>query len=136
MKKIYLLLVSFIICIFSIASISAAENAVTEGMINNENNQQNVETDIYYDDVSASAENVELNLEDNDDKEDVSVTDETTTDNDDELSFTDLNTIINDNSTIYLSNNYTYNIDSDFRFKKGISISRNLTIYGNGVTLD
>ncbi|WP_295723001.1 pectate lyase-like adhesive domain-containing protein [uncultured Methanobrevibacter sp.] len=66
-----------------------------------------------------------------------SETDKTTADNA-ELTFTDLNTAIkgSTNSTIYLSNNYKYNNDTDFMVQGGISINRNLVIYGNGVTID
>ena len=81
--------------------------------------------------------NDELNLEENNgrDIESRFRTDKTTTINEDPLTFTDLNTTINgnNNSTIYLSNNYKYNNASDGKFKNGIPISRNLTIYGNGV---
>ena len=84
--------------------------------------------------------NDELNLEENNgrDIESRFRIDKTTTINEDPLTFTDLNTTINgnNNSTIYLSNNYKYNNASDGKFKNGIPISRNLTIYGNGVTLD
>ena len=66
-----------------------------------------------------------------------SKTDKTTADNV-ELSFKDLNTTINGNtnSTIYLSNNYKYNSASDTDFTDGIVIERDLTIFGNGVTID
>ena len=54
--------------------------------------------------------------------------------------FTDLNTTINgnSNSTIYLSNNdyYKYDTTSDNELINGIIINRDLTIYGNGATID
>ena len=52
--------------------------------------------------------------------------------------FTDLNKLINDNSdsTIELSDDYTYNSNTDYDFKTGITISRDVTINGNGHTLD
>ena len=67
-----------------------------------------------------------------------SETNKSTINNEDPLTFTKLNETINDNSnsTIYLSNNYKYNNNSDSNFQEGILINRNLTIKGNGVTLD
>ena len=52
-------------------------------------------------------------------------------------SFTDLNATINgnDNETIYLTEDYKYS-NSDSGFKSGIKINRNLTIIGNGITID
>ena len=126
-----------IVCILSISAISATENTANKEVTNTEINQ---ETNIQYDDVSTSNMNDELNLEENNgrDIESRFRIDKTTTINEDPLTFTDLNTTINgnNNSTIYLSNNYKYNSASDGKFKNGIPISRNLTIYGNGVTLD
>ena len=139
-KKLYLLFLSFIICILSISAISATENTVNTDVISTDNNKyNNLETNIQYDEVSTSKENSEINIEENNnnDKESESETDKITTDNEGELTFTDLNTTINDNtnSTVYLSNNYKYE-DSDSNFQDGIIINRDLTIYGNGVTLD
>ena len=126
-----------IVCILSISTISATENTANKEITNTEINQ---ETNIQYDDISTSNMNDELILEENNGRNEESRfrTDKTTTTNEDPLTFTDLNTTINDNdnSTIYLSNNYKYNNDSDDKFINGICISRNLTIYGNGVTLD
>ena len=139
-KKLYFLILSFIICILSISTISATENTINKDIISADNNKDNnLETNIKYDEVSTSKGNSEINLEENNnDKESESKTDKITTDNDDELTFTALNTTINgnNNSTVYLSNNYKYNEDSDTNFQDGIIINRDLTIYGNGVTLD
>ena len=139
-KKLYLLILSFIICILSISAISATENTVNKEVISTDNNKDNnLETNIQYNEVSTSKGNSEINFEENNnDKESESETDKITTDNEDELTFTALNTTINGNtnSTVYLSNNYKYNEDSDSNFQDGIIINRDLTIYGNGVTLD
>ena len=141
-RKIYLLVLMLLVCILSISAISATEDTANKDIINVDNNiENNLETSIQYDDVSNSKENVELTLEENknNDKEGQSQKDETTTEGNAELSFKDLNTTINGNtnSTIYLSNNYKYNNATDYNFElKGIQISRNLTIYGNGVTLN
>ena len=142
-KKIYLLALLLLVCILSISTISATENTTNKEICNTNNKENNLETNNHYDDVSNSNNNdVELKEKKdtyNNDKQDKSGTDETTTtENEDPLSFTDLNITINgnSNSTIYLSNNYTYNDDSDSGFTAGILINRDLTIYGNGVTID
>ncbi len=140
-KNILLLVLLFLVCILSISAISATENTTNKDVISaDNNNENNLETNIQYDDVSNSKENIELKEEENNnnDKVSESETDKTLTDNNDELSFTNLNTTINNNtnSTIYLSNNYKYNNDSDTDFIGGIVIERDLTIYGNGVTID
>ncbi len=139
-KKIYLLALLLLVCILSISTISAAENTTKENVMSADNNQEtNVETINQYDYVSNRDDNSKINLEENNynDEESESERDKTTT-NDDPLNFNDLNTTINDNtnSTIYLSDNYKYNSTLDNNFKSGILISRNLTIYGNGVTID
>ena len=52
--------------------------------------------------------------------------------------FTDLNNDINsnDDKDIYLNSDYLYDFDEDSDFEKGIVISRNMTINGNGHTID
>ena len=139
-KKIFLLILMLLVCILSVQALSATEYTANKEVTSIDNNQKNnIETNIQYDDVSTENKNDELILEENkNDEERKSETDKTTS-NENSLTFTDLNTIINgnENSTIYLSNNYTYDSNKDTSFKeKGITISRNLTIYGNGVTLD
>lgn len=53
-------------------------------------------------------------------------------------SFTSLNSLINDNQDkdIYLKSNYTFNINKDYDLHDGIEISRDVTIHGNGFTVD
>ena len=55
----------------------------------------------------------------------------------DEQSFAQLNATINANNdeNIYLNNDYKYSSD-DFSFKEGIVINRDVTVYGNGHTID
>ena len=137
-KKIYLSVLLFLVCILSISSISATESTINEEVTCTYTDQENnLETDIRYEDVLTSNKNDELNLEENNNQGKFE-TDKTTIVNTDTLTFADLNRTINDNtnSTIYLSNNYIYNNDTDSNFKNGIAISRNLIVYGNGVTLD
>ncbi|WP_461463200.1 hypothetical protein, partial [Methanobrevibacter sp.] len=131
-KKIYIC----IFCLFfilSIQTISATDNTTNNELSNTYNIQKNnLETNVQYDDVSTENKDTKLSL----DEQDKSTTDKTR--NEDPLTFADLNDTINgnSNSTINLSNNYKYNGDSDSALIEGISISRNLTIYGNGVTID
>ena len=139
-KKLYLSVLLILVFILSISTISATEDTTNKDVISVDNNQKiNLETNIQYDGVSTSKENVELNLkENNNDKEDKSGEDETTTDNEDPLNFIDLNNTINgnNNSTIYLSNDYKFNNDSDYNLYDGVKITRDLEIYGNGITID
>ncbi len=141
-KNIYIFLLMFLVCILSISVISATSEITSNKQITSTDNnvENNIETNICYDDVSISNMNDELILEENNGRDEESGyrTDKTTESNDDPLTFTELNKTINDNtnSTIYLSQNYKYNNASDTNFKNGIPISRNLTIYGNQVTID
>ena len=135
----YLFVFIFFVCILSISAISATENNTSKEVINTDNKEYSLETvNHHYDDVSHSNENVELKEKENNNEQSKSETDKTTSENEDPLSFSDLNTTINGdgNSTIYLSHNYTYNNATDSAFTSGIRISRDLTVYGNGVTID
>ena len=138
----YLFVFIFFVCILSISAISATENTTDKEVIKTSNNKEsNLETINYQDDdVSNSNENVELKEKEtvNEDRYGKSGTDKTTAENEDPLTFSDLNYAINGNtdSTIYLSHNYEYDSVIDSRFTNGITISRNLNIYGNGVTID
>ena len=136
-KNKYLLVFLFIVCILIISAISATENTSKEVTTNSK--EYSLETvNHHYDDVSHSNENVEFKEKENNNEQSKSETDKTTSENEDPLSFSDLNTTINGdgNSTIYLSHNYTYNNATDSAFTSGIRISRDLTVYGNGVTID
>ena len=131
-KKIYV----SIFCLFlilSIQSISATDNTTNDELSNIYNIQNNnLESNVQEEDVSTENNGTKLSLN----EQDKFSTDKKT--NEDSLTFTDLNNTINDNSnsTINLSNNYKYNGDLDSELIDGISISRNLTIYGNGITID
>lgn len=134
-KKIYVCF-WFLFYILCIHAISATDNTTNSELSNTHNIQKNhLETNVQYDDVSDNKD-TKLSLNENNHKQDKSSTDKTT--NEDSLTFSDLNTTINNisNSTINLSNNYKYNGDSDSELIEGIPIRRNLTIYGNGVTID
>ncbi|WP_407431931.1 hypothetical protein [Methanobrevibacter sp.] len=129
-KKLPLLLLLFLVCILSISAISATENTANNDVIGADNNKENnLEINIPDDNVSTGNENFELSLEQNNNDE---------LKDSGELNFNDLNRIINgnSNSTIYLSNNYKYDEDSDTDFVNGIIIDRDLMIYGNGITLN
>ena len=119
---------ALLICILSIQTIVAEENVNNKELISNNNQDNMLKTNNQYNDV----------LKDYNYEEKKSETNKSTINNEDPLTFTKLNETINDNSnsTIYLSNNYKYNNNSDSNFQEGILINRNLTIKGNGVTLD
>ena len=119
---------ALLICILSIQTIVAEENANNKELISNNNQDNMLKTNNQYNDV----------LKDYNYEEKKSETNKSTINNEYPLTFTKLNETINDNSnsTIYLSNNYKYNNNSDSNFQEGILINRNLTIKGNGVTLD
>ena len=128
-KKLSLLLLLFLVCILSISAISATENTANNDVMGIDNNKENnLETNIYSD-VSTGNENCKLSLEQNNDDK---------LKDSGELNFNDLNRVINgnSNSTINLSNNYKYNEEFDQDFVNGIIIDRDLTIYGNGITLN
>ena len=131
-KKIYV----SIFCLFlilSIQAISATDNTTNDELSNIYNIQNNnLESNVQEEDVSTENNGTKLSLN----EQDKFSSDKKT--NEDSLTFTDLNNTINDNSnsTINLSNNYKYNGDLDSELIDGISISRNLTIYGNGITID
>ena len=129
-NKLFLLSLLFLVCILSISAISAADNTTNKDVIGDDNNKENnLEINIPDDNVSTSKENCVLKLEQNNNDK---------LKDSGELNFNDLNRIINgnSNSTIYLSNNYKYDEDSDTDFVNGIIIDRDLTIYGNGMTLN
>ena len=125
-KKIYV----SIFCLFlilSIQAISATDNTTNDELSNIYNIQNNnLESNVQEEDVSTENNGTKLSLN----EQDKFSSDKKT--NEDSLTFTDLNNTINDNSnsTINLSNNYKYNGDLDSELIDGISISRNLTIYG------
>ena len=131
-KKIYV----SIFCLFlilSIQAISATDNTTNDELSNIYNIQNNnLESNVQEEDVSTENNGTKLSLN----EQDKFSSDKKT--NEESLTFTDLNNTINDNSnsTITLSNNYKYNGDLDSELIDGISISRNLTIYGNGITID
>ncbi len=79
--------------------------------------------------VSAT-ENITDNLKTSDLNETIQVTNAKT--------FTDLDTDINSNanSQITLKNDYIYNSTTDSKFKNGVAIKKDVTINGNGHTLD
>ena len=140
-KKIYLLALLLLVCILSMQTISATEDTGNNEVISANNDKEvNLEKN-QYDDVSISDDNSEINLEENNYNYKVSEsgTDKIKASNEDPLSFKDLNTTINNNtnSTIYLPTNNYYQYDaSDEELVFGININRNLTIYGNEVTID
>ncbi len=136
-NKKYLVLI-LILSLISISAISAADDS-TETSINKIKDDKIVLDNNNNEEISRSIENNELNLDkhNNGNNLDSKVNNPTITDSN-TLNFSQLNEAINGNTndTIYLTNNYTYNSGTDSAYIKGIQIGRNLTIYGNGITLD
>ena len=147
LNKKLILLAILLVGLVSLSAISAAEDSA--GDIASANDDLILEESIS-DDLSTST-NEEIELESiNDDA--LTSSNEDSNDNADTLnsaddskiaegtakSYSTLNHMINGNSndTIYLTENYTYNSSSDSGFSSGIEIKRNLTIYGNGITID
>lgn len=108
-----------LISILSISSVNASEN-VTDNIDNVVATEEVVNIDDSANDV-VSVENQDNDLLNANPK-----------------TFRQLNTAINGNDDIdvYLDGNYTFTPGTDDEFKEGIVINRQMTIYGNGFTLD
>ena len=124
----------FIVTILSISAVSAAEDT-TDDIISADDGQELILDESIADDVSTSDndnDNEDIILDDNNDDGILESGDETPTG-----TFTQLNQAINgnNNATISLNSNYKYS-EGDDNFIHGIKISRELTINGNGFTLD
>ena len=129
MNKKHLFMLIIFVSLLTLSAASAAEYDADDSISINDN-ELNLEESI----------NEELILEDNNNEE--LVLDENNeavlSDWEEVKSFTDLNTAINGNEDeeIYLNISYSFNPESDSNFANGININRNLTIHGNGFTLD
>ena len=124
----------FIVTILSISAVSAADDT-TDDIISADDGQELILDESIADDVSTSDndnDNEDIILDDNNDDGILESGDETPTG-----TFTQLNQAINgnNNATISLNSNYKYS-EGDDNFIHGIKISRELTINGNGFTLD
>ena len=159
--KKYLFALIFFIVILSISSVGAAEDIASD-IVGADNNELILEDNSHYASDDAIDETIleyynanslydnQLILDEspNEDQSDLekkttlSKTDESTL-SEDTGSFKDLNYLINANSDleINLTRNYTYESsdiseDPDISFKKGIVISRQIILNGNGHTLN
>ena len=119
-KKIFLLL-CLVICLFSMASVCASDSNDTA--IGSDNK---LEIDQATDDVIGVEENADLAFSDT--NEILNAVEQT---------FVQLNKTINENDekVIYLNDDYKYS-NGDDSFKDGIDITRDVTIYGKGHTID
>ena len=129
MKKKQLFILIMFVSLLTLSAVSAAEYDADESVSINDNGLILEETN-----------NEELILEDNANEE-IALEESNEailSEGEESLSFTDLNAAINGNEDdeIYLTNNYTFNSDSDSDFANGINITRDLTIHGNGFTLN
>ncbi len=121
-KKIIILIMAiFLVGLLAIGAASAADVADMDNTIGVESNQNSI-----------------LGTADDDFNLEVSKDNDMITGISAQKSFKDLNDTINkdDPETVYLTENYIYNSTGDGDFIKGIIIDRNVTIYGNGITID
>ena len=138
-RYLYVVLI-FILCMISISAVSAVDDTANNIISANENNEISLD-EINSEDISSA--NDEINLEEMDESVLENTEEETPLKDDSSAgTFTDLNKLINedyaDNTTIYLNKNYTYDsaTASDENYMAGIFINRDLTIEGNGITID
>ena len=151
-EKIIFSLLLFIICIFSISVVSAAEGS-GDNLIGEDSNENIIlETNLEETDVSVdnsvqdklnenvlTSDNEKLILEDNlGSVDDESANEKSALKEGGTKSFTDLNRTINGNnaSVIYLNDDYSYDPNTDSNFKNGIVLNRNLEIHGGDHTIN
>lgn len=130
--KGYLYILLIFLVLISASAVSAADEQ-TSDIISADDDNELILDEIIMDDVSTSDnDNEDIILDENNDDEILESGDETPTG-----TFAQLNQAINDNNdaTITLNSNYKYS-EGDESFIHGINISRELTINGNGYTLD
>ena len=133
-NKYICIILIFLLCLISISSASAAEDTVNaddnQELILEENMKSDISTANNHDNTILE-DSTELNDDEN--KKTYLKAGETTTG-----TFSELNEIINGNTDNYitLEGNYTYDDSSDASLKKGIKISRAVTIDGQGCTLN
>ena len=120
-KKIMLLAI-FLVSLLAVSAVSAADNATSDVVSVEETDITNIEMtdeiDLENDDLTADDENEVLSTN--------------------PKTFSDLNTTINGNdySDVYLNDNFTFDLGSDGDFKDGVEIKRDLTLWGNGHTIN
>ena len=130
--KGYLHILLIFLVLISASAVSAADEQ-TSDIISADDDNELILDEIIMDDVSTSDnDNEDIILDENNDDEILESGDETPTG-----TFAQLNQAINGNNdaTITLNSNYKYS-EGDESFIHGIKISRELTIDGNGYTLD
>ena len=134
------LVLILLVCMISISAVNAADDS-TSGIISTSDNEELILDEIISDDVSTStdADDIELNLADNDDVDEIiSSTEEPALKEEQTGSFTDLNNLIasgNADNPITLNRNYKYT-DDDSDFNNGININHAIIINGAGFTID
>ena len=128
-KSLFLLLI-LLLSLISISAISAADNSAENSINANELiSDENIHNDVLSSDEN---ENAALNENDNGEVDNLKAIDAPP------LNFSQLNEAINGNTrdTIYLTDNYLYDNQTDYDYVEGIQINRSLTIHGNGVMID
>ena len=131
------MLTIFIISLLAVSAVSAADNAtddiistdVSKDVVGIENTTDKVVSIESPADDSAGVKNQDDGLISENDDNVLTANPKT---------FTDLNNLINgnDDSDVYLESNYTFSMDSDSAFIEGIHINRDVTVHGNGHTID
>ncbi|MDO5860807.1 S-layer family protein [Methanobrevibacter sp.] len=118
-KKLVVILL--FVCLFTISSVSAAEN-ITDDTISINDINDNI--------ISDTNENQDINKI----NEETILTEDSLNENG---TFADLaNEISTAGSTLNLTKNYVYDTANDTVFKNGININKEITINGNGFTID
>ena len=121
-KKMMMIAI-FLVSLLAIGAVSAANNS-------SGNIVDDYSSDVEDSNLTSSNEPINDNLKINENNNVLDMSSET---------FKDLNTKINANPSdneIYLTENYYYDSTNDIGFAQGITIDRNVTIYGNGITID
>ena len=133
--KRYLALI-LLVCIISISAVSAADDAASDILSANDNQELILEETIH-EDVSANVDDNEKLILEKTDKAALGSTDEKTQLKDEPKNFDQLNDDINgnDQNEIDLSSDYKYSA-GDGDYIHGVIINRTVTINGHGITID
>ena len=128
LKKSLITLMIFLVLIVSISAISASDSdSIDEALSADVDLEQTLEISTDDGILSDEGDN-EIIASDSSDENVIGDGESTGT-------FTELNTLITDNDEITLNNSYVY-VSSDSALQSGIPITKNVTINGNGFTID
>ena len=133
-RKYIGILLIFIICMLTISAVSAADDASNDISSINDNEELILEENHVANNLNEA--NEELILEESPNKVTLNVEKEKNPLTDTTGNFTELNNLINDNTdpVINLDKNYVYSTGDNMI--EGITINREVTINGNGYTIN